>query len=227
MARSSRTMTISPPCPIGSLLHLSAPGRTNRSPMLSKCPRTQRQTPRSPMSRGSNSTPIIGAVRTIEAAFRIDRTGRATAFQTAGLVPTDNLESGMRGIVTIDRTAMAGRASFVRIEILRPNPNEKQGAKLHPEPALPSFITGEPKSGFSDPNGPPVSEQGATPAVVAPNSVPETNAELAETAPSDAMFQGRGRRRRLRSPYGFNARPAAEEDPEAPATKSDETSATE
>ncbi len=106
-------------------------------------------------------------------------------------------------------------------------PQRETGGEATSGPALPSFITGEPKSGFSDPNGPPVSEQGPTPAVVAPNSVPETNAELAETAPSDAMFQGRGRRRRLRSPYGFNARPAAEEDPEAPATKSDETSATE
>ena len=95
--------------------------------------------------------------------------------------------------------------------------------------ALPSFITGEPKSAVSEGNDMLVPEQGVTSAVPVRN-FPEAGAEFAEAPSSDSMLQGRGRRRRLRSPYGFNARQAAEEDDaEEPNTKSvgDETSATE
>jgi hypothetical protein len=92
--------------------------------------------------------------------------------------------------------------------------------------ALPSFITGEPKPGVSEANGSPMSEQGEAQATPAANSVPETSPDLVETAPSDSLFQGRGRRRRLRSPYGYSARQAAEEDSEPPTTPlNDETSA--
>ncbi len=95
-----------------------------------------------------------------------------------------------------------------------------------PATALPSFITGEPKSGASEADNLPVPEQNTTPTGV---NATETGPEFAGTPPSETVFPGRGRRRRLRSPYGFNARQAAEEESDAPNANSvdDETSATE
>jgi len=105
-------------------------------------------------------------------------------------------------------------------------PPREMGAESIPATALPSFITGEPKSNVSETNSLPVPEQGATPTT---SGAPETGAAFGETTPNDPLLQGRGRRRRLRSPYGYSARQAAEEDPEAPNadTIGDETSATE
>src|SRR5208337_489006 len=105
-------------------------------------------------------------------------------------------------------------------------PPRKMGGENMPATALPSFITGEPKSSGSESNSPPVPEQGSAPTT---SPAPETGAAFAETAPNDPLFQGRGRRRRLRSPYGYSARQAAEEDPETPNadTIGDETPATE
>lgn len=104
-------------------------------------------------------------------------------------------------------------------------PPREVGVEGAPATALPSFITGEPKPNVSETDSLPAPEQGATPT----SSAPETRAELGETPPSDTAFQGRGRRRRLRSPYGYSARQAAEEEPEAPNadTIGDESSATE
>jgi uncharacterized protein DUF4167 len=94
-----------------------------------------------------------------------------------------------------------------------------------PATALPSFITGEPKSSAAETDSLPVSEQSAAPSGV---NATETGPEFSGT-PSETPFPGRGRRRRLRSPYGYNARQAAEEEPDAPNASSvgDETSATE
>ncbi len=95
-----------------------------------------------------------------------------------------------------------------------------------PPTALPSFITGEPKPSSSEGENLPVSEQTALPA---PQNPPEAGAGPDENAPGDAPFPGRGRRRRLRSPYGFNARQATEDESDAPNanTVGDETPASE
>jgi Domain of unknown function (DUF4167) len=94
-----------------------------------------------------------------------------------------------------------------------------------PGNALPSFINGEPKSSAPDAETLPVSEQNATPADV---NATETGPESGGT-PSETPFPSRGRRRRLRSPYGFNVRQPAEDDSDAPNAGSvgDETSASE
>jgi hypothetical protein len=94
-----------------------------------------------------------------------------------------------------------------------------------PGTALPSFITGEPKSSVPDAEGLPVSQQDATPAAV---NATEPGPEFVGT-PSETPIPTRGRRRRLRSPYGFNVRQPAEDDSDAPSAGSvgDETSASE
>ena len=106
-------------------------------------------------------------------------------------------------------------------------PPRESGVENGPA-ALPSFITGEPRSAGPEEESLPASasEQSAAPAS---ESASDAGAAPAENAPSDIPFQGRGRRRRLRSPYGFNARQAPEEEAEAPnaGTIGDETPATE
>jgi hypothetical protein len=91
-------------------------------------------------------------------------------------------------------------------------------------PTLPSFITGEPKSSSPEGESMPASEP-----LPAPQNAHDAGVGPGENAPSGIPIQGRGRRRRLRSPYGFNARQTPEEEAEAPnaSTISDETPATE
>ena len=72
-----------------------------------------------------------------------------------------------------------------------------------PAPSLPSFITAGPRSGAPEDEAaspPPPSD------AIAP-AAPETSEggpEFVESPPAEGRFLGRGRRRRLRSPYGFN-----------------------
>ena len=105
-------------------------------------------------------------------------------------------------------------------------PPREQVVENGPAAALPSFITGEPKPSIPEAENLPVSEQSVLPA---PETSPDAAAGPDESASNDAPFQGRGRRRRLRSPYGFNARQTAEDDSEAPNanTVGDETPASE
>ena len=82
-----------------------------------------------------------------------------------------------------------------------------------PSAALPSFITGEPRPGGFEADASPTPEQ--SPASI--QDAPEAGVGGRENAPGEAPFPGRGRRRRLRSPYGFNSsRQVAEEEPAAP-----------
>ncbi len=92
-----------------------------------------------------------------------------------------------------------------------------------PVPSLPSFITGEPKPNSPEPEVLSGSEQ----SLASMQSAPDAPAAAGESNASEAPFPGRGRRRRLRSPYGFNARQATEEETEAPSanTVDDETPA--
>jgi hypothetical protein len=107
----------------------------------------------------------------------------------------------------------------------REAPTRETGVDSIPGTALPSFITGEPKSAAPDAESLPVSEQNAAPASV---NATEPGPELGGTT-SETPFPSRGRRRRLRSPYGFNVRQPAEDDSDAPNPGSvgDETSASE
>jgi len=69
-----------------------------------------------------------------------------------------------------------------------------------PAPSLPSFITAGPRS--SVPEGEAAPPPSDVPPVAA--EAPEAGPALAESSPAEGRFPGRGRRRRLRSPYGFN-----------------------
>ncbi len=213
--------TISPPCPIDSLRRPSALDPSNSSRMRFRGLRTPRRTPPSHMWSGSNLNPIIGQGRAIEAVSLVGRTGKATAFRTGRRVRTASSASVTTGIATIGQIVPREFRPYRDTQ-----PPREMGGENMPATALPSFITGEPKSSGSESNSPPVPEQGSAPTT---SAAPETGAAFGETAPNDPLFQGRGRRRRLRSPYGYSARQAAEEDPETPNadTIGDETPATE
>ena len=144
--------------------------------------------------------------------MRIDRTGRATAFSDRG--PRPDRQFGERNEGYRDnRSNRDGRPrEFRPYREPSSQPTREMAGEGMAATALPSFITGEPKSGGAEANGSPVPEQVVTPAAPAPENVSETGTELAEAAPGDVMFQGRTRRRRLRSPYGYSARQAADEE---------------
>jgi hypothetical protein len=93
------------------------------------------------------------------------------------------------------------------------------GVSESPAPAaLPSFITAAPRSNVPESEAAPQSADMPSTGVI--ESV-DASGPLAEGA-SDPRFPGRGRRRRLRSPYGFNApQREGDSDPAVPAT--DET----
>ena len=92
-----------------------------------------------------------------------------------------------------------------------------------PSAALPSFITAAPRSNVPDgdvqPRSPETPPSEVTQPIEASASVTEGN--------SDARFPARGRRRRLRSPYRFNASAresdADSSESDAPAPAADET----
>jgi Domain of unknown function (DUF4167) len=69
------------------------------------------------------------------------------------------------------------------------------------QPGLPSFITASPRSNAADPaTGAPMQDAIASPA---PVGAPEAAPPDFESASGEGAFPSRGRRRRLRSPYGF------------------------
>lgn len=76
-----------------------------------------------------------------------------------------------------------------------------------PAPSLPSFITSGPKSNA------PEGEAAPSPTSEVPVVAPETSEAgpaFGETSSGEGRFPGRGRRRRLRSPYGFNVAQGAD-----------------
>lgn len=80
---------------------------------------------------------------------------------------------------------------------------------------LPSFITSAPRTSDLD----------VQPPAEAPppsSDAPEASAGFTESPPAEGQFPGRGRRRRLRSPYGFNAG-QSDSDIQSPNPVSDET----
>jgi hypothetical protein len=101
-------------------------------------------------------------------------------------------------------------------------PETGEGA---PAATLPSFITGEPRTSGSEADAVSAPEQSPAPI----QNAPEAGVGAGENAPSETPFPSRGRRRRLRSPYGFNSRQVADEQSEATTASAvgDETPASE
>jgi hypothetical protein len=75
------------------------------------------------------------------------------------------------------------------------------GAEGAAQPALPSFITASPRPNATDPaTGAPLPDAMTS---SAPAGAPEAAPSEFESSSSEGAFPARGRRRRLRSPYGF------------------------
>jgi hypothetical protein len=95
------------------------------------------------------------------------------------------------------------------------------GADAGTPPGLPSFIT-SPRPNNADPNaGVTVPETLTSPApIVTPEAVPSG----LEPPPEGGAFPARGRRRRLRSPYGFGGANSGEgEQPDVTQETADDT----
>jgi uncharacterized protein DUF4167 len=107
----------------------------------------------------------------------------------------------------------------------QPQPRESS-ADAAPPTGLPSFITASPR-----PNNPELAPSAPAPdtlasplAVVAPIAPPEAPPAAFEAPPEGNAFPARGRRRRLRSPYGFGgAAPSEGEQPDATPEVADDT----
>jgi Domain of unknown function (DUF4167) len=83
----------------------------------------------------------------------------------------------------------------------QPQPTRDVSAEGAAQPGLPSFITASPRPNASDPGtGAPLPDAIATPA---PTGGPEPTPQEFASPADEGAFQPRGRRRRLRSPYGF------------------------
>jgi hypothetical protein len=93
--------------------------------------------------------------------------------------------------------------------------------------ALPPFITAGPKLPVPETagEGEPIGTM-QTAAEQSLNPIDTPNPAIPDAVPQDGRFPGRGRRRRLRSPYGFNAS-QGDLDSQGPSTVSDETPVTE
>jgi hypothetical protein len=90
-------------------------------------------------------------------------------------------------------------------------PVREAGVDTAASPGLPSFITASPRSNTDPAAGAPLPDSGASPA---PESGPSSGFE----SPSDgSAFPARGRRRRLRSPYGFGGANSSETEGPDPA----------
>ncbi|HEY1864275.1 MAG TPA: DUF4167 domain-containing protein [Roseiarcus sp.] len=88
-------------------------------------------------------------------------------------------------------------------------------------PGLPSFITASPRSNNMDPPSAPPPDTTVAPASVA---TPEAVPSGFEPAPEGNPFPARGRRRRLRSPYGFGGANSGEgEQPDVARETADDT----
>ena len=91
---------------------------------------------------------------------------------------------------------------------VRENAPEPVGA-----PALPSFITGPTRTAAPETDSPPPQGVEVQPAVEVETN--ETAAPGFEGPAGESRFPQRGRRRRLRSPYGFNAAQSEQDQPSA------------
>ncbi len=94
-----------------------------------------------------------------------------------------------------------------------PQPGREGTAEAVESTNLPSFITGG-----SRPGGAETAETQPMPvadAMTTPAGAPESDLATHEPASAEGRFPGRGRRRRLRSPYGFNGSAAADSDMES------------
>jgi hypothetical protein len=110
----------------------------------------------------------------------------------------------------------------------QPQPAREAGADAAAPSGLPSFITTSPRSTSADPvAGAPSPEPEASPT---PMATPEAPPSSGFESPSEgsAPFQPRGRRRRLRSPYGFGGANSGEaEQPDAAPETTGDTPVTE
>ena len=84
----------------------------------------------------------------------------------------------------------------------QPQPARDVGAEGAAQPGLPSFITASPRSNAMEP-APAVTSLPDAIASPAPIGAPEAQPPEFESPPGEGAFPPRGRRRRLRSPYGF------------------------
>ena len=103
-----------------------------------------------------------------------------------------------------------------------PQPPREPTADAAAGPGLPSFITASPRINNSDPAmDPPSPETVASPPPVV---TPEVAPAGFESPPEGGAFPARGRRRRLRSPYGFGGANSGEGDqPDATPEIADDT----
>src|SRR5580693_5322835 len=103
-----------------------------------------------------------------------------------------------------------------------PQPAREPGADAVAAPGLPSFITASPRINNPDPGmDAPSPETVASPPPVA---TPEVAPAGFESPSEGSAFPARGRRRRLRSPYGFGGASSGEgEQPEATPEIADDT----
>ncbi len=105
----------------------------------------------------------------------------------------------------------------------QPQPARENAPEAVGAPALPSFITGPTRTAATEPDSPPPSVVEVQPAVEAEANDAATPG-FVESPTGEARFPQRGRRRRLRSPYGFNAAQSEQDLPSVePNPMSDDT----
>jgi hypothetical protein len=104
----------------------------------------------------------------------------------------------------------------------QPQPTREAGVDAGAPPGLPSFITTSPRSNNTDSTSDaPAPETLASPTPVA---TPEAGSSGFESPPEGNGFPTRGRRRRLRSPYGFGGASSGEgEQPDATPETADDS----
>ena len=103
-----------------------------------------------------------------------------------------------------------------------PQPPREGAPEAAAPTGLPSFITASPRANNTDPTaGAPSPDALASPAPVV---TPETGPAEFESPSEGSAFPGRGRRRRLRSPYGFGGAASGEtEQPDTTPEIADDT----
>ena len=214
------TIAISALCRIVSLRPRS--GRLTSSPSQDfSRSRACRQTPRNPSATDRRMRPSVRAAAIAE-ALPPGRTVRATAFRTGVRDPIGRSPSATMAIATIGTDAMVVPGSSGLIAIRSPSRREKPTPILRPPP-LPSFITASPRPNNTEPvAGAPTPEAEASPT---PMATPEAGPSgLESPSEGNAAFQPRGRRRRLRSPYGFGGANSGEaEQPDATPETADDS----
>ena len=181
--------------------------------------RPLRRTPHSRSPTGRLTSP--SARETTAGALRPGRiVSRATDFRTEVRDPIALTKTATMGIATIDIRRDGRPRDF------RPYRDPQQPREAVPDaaaaPGLPSFITASPRINNPDPAmGAPSPETVASPPPVV---TPEVAPEGFESPPEGSAFPARGRRRRLRSPYGFGGANSGEGDqPDATPEIADDT----